>query len=91
MRPTERCIPELEQCLFPISSKFSGRRGEWLQVDLRQPTFVTGIITQGRAEDQWRDQLVRSYKITFANQTNAFQYVTDKMGQDMVRTIQHQW
>ena len=87
MRPAEMCIPDLKQCLLPVSLKLSGRRGEWLQVDLRQPTFVTGIITQGRAEDLSREQLVRSYKIMFANQTNAFQYVTDKMGQDMVRTI----
>ena len=91
MRPEEMCIPELKQCLLPISLKFSGRRGEWLQVDLRQPTFVTGIVTQGRAEDTWGVQLVSSYKITFANQTNAFQYVIDMMGQDMVRAIQNQW
>ena len=90
MRPAEMCIPDLKQCLLPISLKLSGGRGEWLQVDLRQPTFVTGIVTQGRFEDTWGVQLVRSYKITFANQTNAFQYVTDKMGQDMVRTIQNQ-
>ena len=90
MRLTEMCIPDLKQCLSLISLKLSGRRGEWLQVDLRQPTFVTGIVTQGRFEDTAAGQLVTSYKITFANQTNAFQYVTDKMGYNMVRTIQNQ-
>ena len=70
--------------------KFSGIPDQWLQVDLLQPTFVTGIVTQSRFEDIKGDQRVTSFKIMFANKTNAFQNVTDKIGHDMVRAIQKQ-
>ena len=65
--------------------KILERAGEWLQVDLLQPTFVTGIVTQGRTGPGHDYQRVTSYKISFANQANVFQYVTDKIGNDKVR------
>ena len=67
--------------------KISERVGEWLQVDLLQATFVTGVITQGRGGTDHYSQRVTSFKISFANQTNAFHYVTDKLGDDKVRTL----
>ncbi|CAK8680121.1 lactadherin-like [Clavelina lepadiformis] len=43
--------------------------GEWIQVDLRTPTFVTGVVTQGRSNydcDCW----VTSFKIAYGNSTD---------------------
>ena len=85
--PKMLCISDLKHCLSDILLKISEKPCQWLQVDLLQPTFVTGIVTQGRFEDKYGDQRVTSFKIMFANQTTAFQNVTDKMGHDKIRTI----
>ncbi|XP_076820968.1 lactadherin-like [Clavelina lepadiformis] len=53
--------------------------GEWLQVDLRTPTTVTGVVTQGAA-GLW----VTSFKISFGNSTNQLQVIQDVDGNDMI-------
>ena len=48
---------------------FLRRAGEWIQVDLRSPKYVTGVITQGRADlDEW----ITSYKIAYFNTKSSF-------------------
>ncbi|XP_076819656.1 retinoschisin-like [Clavelina lepadiformis] len=53
--------------------------GEWLQVDLRTPTTVTGVVTQGNF-GYW----VTSFKISFGNSTNQLQTIQDVDGNDMI-------
>ncbi|CAK8671067.1 unnamed protein product [Clavelina lepadiformis] len=59
--------------------------GEWLQVDLRTPTRVTGVVTQGRGviqgERGWR---VTSFKISFGDSINQLQVIQDVDGNDMI-------
>ncbi|CAK8671089.1 unnamed protein product [Clavelina lepadiformis] len=67
-----------EKVWFPHSSKYQ-TPGEWLQVDLRTPTRVTGVVTQG-SSSYW----VTSFKISFGNSTNHLQVIQDVDGNDMI-------
>ncbi|XP_076819962.1 lactadherin-like [Clavelina lepadiformis] len=53
--------------------------GEWLQVDLRTPARVTGVVTQGGAS-WW----VKSFKISFGNSTEQLQVIQDVDGNDVI-------
>ncbi|XP_076820973.1 EGF-like repeat and discoidin I-like domain-containing protein 3 [Clavelina lepadiformis] len=65
---------------IPYSSK-QRTPGEWLQVDLRTPTTVTGVVTQGGGA--WR---MTSFKISFGDTNNQLQAIQDVHGNDMIRT-----
>ncbi|XP_076820978.1 lactadherin-like [Clavelina lepadiformis] len=66
---------DVERYRAPPPSKY----GQWLQVDLRTPTTVTGVVTQGGG-DWW----VTSFKILFGNSTNQMQVTQDVDGNDMI-------
>ncbi|XP_076817821.1 retinoschisin-like [Clavelina lepadiformis] len=54
--------------------------GEWIQVDLRTPAAVTGVVTQGRSDyDGW----VTSYKVSYGNSTNQM-HVMQQNRRDLV-------
>ncbi|XP_076807437.1 uncharacterized protein LOC143450678 isoform X2 [Clavelina lepadiformis] len=55
--------------------------GEWLQVDLRTPTIVTGVVTQGGEDDHW---WVTNFKITFGNIADQLQMIKDEDQNDMI-------
>ncbi|CAK8671066.1 unnamed protein product [Clavelina lepadiformis] len=63
---------------YPHLSKFQ-TPGEWLQVDFRTPTTVTGVVTQG-SSSYW----VTSFKTSFGNSTNQLQAIQDVDGNDMI-------
>ena len=56
---------------------------EWIQVDFEAPTFLTGVVTQGRptTSEDW----VETFKIQYGN--NQTDFVTMKSGNetDIVR------
>ncbi|TNN74436.1 EGF-like repeat and discoidin I-like domain-containing protein 3 [Liparis tanakae] len=59
-------------------------QSQWLQVDLRVPTKVTGIITQG-AKDFGHVQFVGSYKLAYSNNGERWKvYQDEKQGKDKV-------
>ncbi|XP_076820318.1 retinoschisin-like [Clavelina lepadiformis] len=64
---------------WPPHSSKQQTPGEWLQVDLRTPTTVTGVVTQGGGA-WW----VTSFKILFGNSTNHLQVIQDVDGNDMI-------
>ncbi|CAK8680237.1 unnamed protein product [Clavelina lepadiformis] len=47
--------------------------GDWIQVDLKAPTYVTGVVTQGRP--QGSEQWVTSYTVSFGNSSSNMQFV----------------
>ncbi|CAK8671091.1 unnamed protein product [Clavelina lepadiformis] len=59
--------------------KGHGTPDKWLQVDLRTPTTVTGVVTQGSVG--WR---VTSFKISFGDSNNHLQVILDVDGNDMI-------
>ncbi|XP_078481972.1 lactadherin-like [Ciona intestinalis] len=57
--------------------------GNWIQVDLKSPTLLTGVVTQGRPGGHFL-QWVTSYKIAYGiNQTN-FQTIQNRDGNDVI-------
>ena len=64
--------------------RISDNVGQWIQVDLKTPTYVTGVATQGRYNyPQW----VTSYKISYGNSPNALQNIQDRNGRDLVSPL----
>ena len=62
----------------------SSKKNEWLQVDLRTPMLVTGVVTQG---NPWEIQWITSYKISYSNTTSRFQYINDDAGTQVVSKV----
>lgn len=59
----------------------AGSPGEWLQVDLKTPTTVTGVVTQGRPDSsKW----VTSFKVAFGNFTDHLKMIQDFDEEDVV-------
>ncbi|CAK8689351.1 lactadherin-like [Clavelina lepadiformis] len=61
----------------------------WVQVDLRRPTLITGVVTQGRPATPGRPDLaywVTSYKVAYGNNTDHFQFqvIQTQNGSDLV-------
>ncbi|CAK8684341.1 unnamed protein product [Clavelina lepadiformis] len=55
--------------------------GEWLQVDLKTPTTMTGVVTQGRPDSsKW----VTSFKIAFGNFTDHLKMIQDFDEEDVI-------
>ncbi|XP_078495560.1 lactadherin-like isoform X2 [Ciona intestinalis] len=56
--------------------------GNWIQVDLKSPTLLTGVVTQGRPERhlQW----VTSYKIAYGMNQTSFQTIQSSNGNDLI-------
>ena len=45
---------------------------QWIQVDLRAITSVSGIVTQGRSDS---NQRVTAYKVQYGNNVTSLQYI----------------
>ena len=59
-------------------------KDQWIQVALGKLQSVSGIILQGREdEDQW----VTEYQVEYSTDGNTWQYVHDDKGQDMVSIL----
>ena len=59
-------------------------RGEWIQVDLRNPTRVVAVVTQGLNWITSYDEWVTSYKISYGNTTTFLQVIQNESGSDLV-------
>ncbi|XP_076817811.1 lactadherin-like [Clavelina lepadiformis] len=64
-----------------IAGSQSAKAGDWIQVDLKVPTFVTAVVTQGRPHDH--EQWVTSYKIAYGNSTETLQIIQEN-GSDVI-------
>ena len=58
--------------------------GQWLQVDLRNPVQVVAVVTQGLSYSGPSVHYVRSYKISYCNNTNTQQFIRGGNGADLV-------
>ena len=63
------------------------RAGEWIQVDLKKPTRVIAVVTQGRNDPSNYEQWTTSYKISFGNSSDAMQIIKQEDRSDLVRVI----
>jgi len=52
----------------------------WIQVDLLQPTNVSGVVVQGRAKD---DSYITKFKVQYGDSINLLSYVKDKSGNEV--------
>ena len=59
-------------------------RGQWIQVDLRTPTRVVAVITQGLNYGGTAEHWVTSFKISYGNTTNSMQVMQNRNGSDNV-------
>ena len=74
-----------QPCSNPQKSPYNvyilGSVGEWLQVDLKTPIKVTGVVTQGRANaDQW----ITTFNVAYGNSSSCLPIIQDENGNDMV-------
>ena len=58
--------------------------GEWIQVDLRNPTRVVAVVTQGLNYPGTVEEWVTSYKISYGNSTTSLQVIQNESGSDLV-------
>ena len=58
--------------------------GEWIQVDLRNPTRVIAVVTQGFNDPGSRQFWVTSYKISYGNCTTSLQVIQNESGSNLV-------
>ena len=58
--------------------------GEWIQVDLKKPTRVVAVVTQGCNEPANYQQWITSFKISFGNSADAMQIIKQEDGSDLV-------
>ena len=58
--------------------------GEWIQVNLRNPTRVVAVVTQGLNYPGSRQYWVTSYKISYGNSTTPLQIIQTESGSDLV-------
>ena len=59
--------------------------GEWIQVDLRSPTRVVAVVTQGLNSPGNAPFWVTSYKIFYGNSTTSLQVIQNESGSNLVR------
>jgi len=67
-----------------FSYLFAAFAGQWIQVNLKNQTRVTGVVTQGRpacACTQW----VTQFKMMYSNDGANFKPITDWNGSEKVR------
>ncbi|KAG5274102.1 hypothetical protein AALO_G00159210 [Alosa alosa] len=62
-------------------SAASNSRSEWLQVDLKSPKRITGIITQG-AKDFGSVQFVSAFKVTYSSDGQSWTVIKDERTND---------
>ena len=53
-------------------------------MDLRNPTRVVAVVTQGVHSPGSEQQWVTSYKISYGNSTTSLQVIQDESGSDLV-------
>ncbi|XP_078485282.1 lactadherin-like [Ciona intestinalis] len=66
-----------------INNIFVVTAGNWIQVDLKSPTLLTGVVTQGRPGGRYM-QWVRSYKIAYGINQTSFQTIQNSDGTDVI-------
>ncbi|CAK8680046.1 unnamed protein product [Clavelina lepadiformis] len=66
-----------------INSNQPPTAGDWIQIDLRAPTLLTGVVTQGRPVADTLEQWVTSYKVAYGNSTDNLQTI-QQGGQDLI-------
>ena len=60
---------------------FTDKRGAWIQVDMKTPTTLTGVVTQGRHNNtQW----VTRYKMSFGSSLDELEFIKNDAGNDVV-------
>nr|XP_039252583.1 lactadherin-like [Styela clava] len=64
-QPSEKCASAIAVIGSIVNMVDGHITNQWLQVDLQEPTTVTGLLTQGRSNccNQW----VRSFKVSYGN------------------------
>ncbi|XP_078481967.1 lactadherin-like [Ciona intestinalis] len=69
-----------------INNIFVVSAGNWIQVDLKSPTLITGVVTQGRPGGHivWDQQWVTSYKIAYGINQTSFQTIQNSDGNDLI-------
>ena len=58
--------------------------GEWIQVDLRNPTRVVAVVTQGLNYPGSAQDWLASFKISYGNSTTSLQVIQNESGSDLV-------
>ena len=48
---------------------------QWIEIQLNQQQYVTGVMTQGKST-----QYVKNYKMSYTEDGNTWEYVTDTIG-----------
>ena len=48
---------------------------QWIQIELNQQQYVTGVMTQGKNREH-----VKNYKVLYTEDGNTWEYVTDTIG-----------
>ena len=67
-----------------LNNSLIGTPGQWLQLDLRSPTRITAVVTQGLHNSANSQEWVTSYKISYGNSTDSLQFIQDRNGTDLV-------
>ena len=58
--------------------------GEWIQVDLRNPTRVVAVVTQGLNYPGSVEGWLTSYKISYGNSKTSLQIIQNESGSDLM-------
>ena len=48
---------------------------QWIQIQLNQQQYITGVMTQGKNREY-----VKNYKVLYSEDENTWEYVTDTIG-----------
>ena len=62
-------------------------RSEWIQVDLRKPTRVVAVVTQGINYPGTEQHRITGFKISYGNSTNSLQVIQSRNDADLVNFI----
>ncbi|CAK8677456.1 unnamed protein product [Clavelina lepadiformis] len=64
-------------------SESHNKRGAWIQVDMKTPTTLTGVVTQGRHNN---NQWVTRYKMSFGSSLDELEFIKNDAGNDVIFT-----
>ena len=85
---SETATIAFKQCdLFTNNSIFdvlARAVGEWIQVDLKTPTPVVAVVTQGLNYPGSAQYWLTTYKISYGNSTSSLQLIQNRNGGEMV-------
>ena len=63
--------------LFIEFPSFVVAKGQWIQLDFKNPVYILGVITEGR-NPQINDQRITSFNIAYGNSTNQLLTIKSK-------------